>query len=146
MAAKASKENRPSITPDLWVDIVQQLPRDTARTCLSVSRHFHDLALRVVFARVSLSFEAFELQYYPDVVVLRNSDLIYGRQEVQRRRARELLERMANDASLASAIQTLQIHASMSIHVARRHRQRDTGTGEQMTDAAWSGTCHASLS
>ena len=44
----------PSLPTEIWTQIIQRLPAHYQRSCLSVSKLFHDIALQFVFASVTV--------------------------------------------------------------------------------------------
>ncbi|KAH9829837.1 uncharacterized protein C8Q71DRAFT_390099 [Rhodofomes roseus] len=101
------------LPPELWVKIVEGLPRGAARSCLFVNKLFHDVALPTVFARIALSFGAFEAQQAPTEKSLDEPALARLRtlEESRSRRALEILARIAQDQTFAELVRTLQIQA-----------------------------------
>ncbi|KZT64726.1 hypothetical protein DAEQUDRAFT_584693 [Daedalea quercina L-15889] len=113
MTTRRSQEHsaRHGLPPELWVKIIESCPRGRTRTCLSVNKLFHDIALPIVFGRVVLSFGSFEAYQAPLSVTPRVRDWLHGLEQSRTSRALEILERITEDQAFADVIKTLQVRA-----------------------------------
>ncbi|KAH9925771.1 uncharacterized protein B0H18DRAFT_1008165 [Fomitopsis serialis] len=99
------------LPPELWVKIVESLPLDAARTCLSVNKLFHDVALSTVFARIALglgTLEAHDLAPEGFPHIRASLRLV---EERRTRRSLEILERIASDLAFGRVVKSLQVQA-----------------------------------
>jgi hypothetical protein len=71
---------------EIWGIIVEHLPRSSQRSCLSVSRSFHDLAMRPIFSTI-------DLYLHPESHAL------------------DILDRVANDREFAMLVKKLAVVA-----------------------------------
>ncbi|CCM03454.1 uncharacterized protein FIBRA_05587 [Fibroporia radiculosa] len=88
---------------ELWERVVGHLPIDGRRTCLFVSRAFHDHAVRCLFSTVHIFFGAWE-----DYNVSNDAEEVGDTRSIM---SFEILRRIALDGSFAVVIKKVVVHA-----------------------------------
>lgn len=95
-----------SLPPELWQEVIYQLPGSSRRTCLAVSRAFHALAIRLVFADVTISFGAWETWDGEDNIS--DADKL---EDERSARSFDLLYHISVNPQFASVVRNVEIHA-----------------------------------
>ncbi|KZT63443.1 hypothetical protein DAEQUDRAFT_131735 [Daedalea quercina L-15889] len=94
------------LPPELWQEVIFHLSAPSGRTCLSVSRAFHDFAVRLIFAEVTIFFGSWETwegeENIPDADSL---------EDTRSARSFEVLHRIIVDPAFASVIRDMEVHA-----------------------------------
>lgn len=108
------------LPPEVLAHIIHHLPREARRTCLSVSRSFHDLALRAVFSGLTIHFGAWENHYFDEVKwdsCISEEGEAEAESEYQAQASRrnemsaEILHRIMFDPYFANAVKRLEVCA-----------------------------------
>lgn len=97
-----------TLPPELWQEVVCHLPRSSQRACLSVSRAFHALALRLVFTDVTVYFGAWDTW---DAEAEETDQDANALEDERSSRSFDLLHRIIADPLLANSIRELEVHA-----------------------------------
>lgn len=100
-----------SLPPELWQEVFAWIPQDTARACLSVSRSFHGLALRVVFRNITIFFGAWESAEAKESVYQaekREYDVLEDERSAM---SSAILHRISHDPSFAAIVRAVDVHA-----------------------------------
>lgn len=102
--------NYNALPPELWQEVVCHLPRSSQRACLSVSRAFHALTLRLVFTDVTVYFGAWETWDAESEETNQDQDA-EALEDERTSRSFDLLHRITADSLLANSIRELEVHA-----------------------------------
>jgi len=120
-------ERRVSLPPEILAQIIELMPREVRPVCLLLSRIFHDLAVPLVFASVTVEFGAWEYRYHDEADddddneeedeeeeedVECNSSGIPGlANEGRSTRSIDILKHIMDDSNFARIIKKLEVRA-----------------------------------
>ncbi|TFY63500.1 hypothetical protein EVJ58_g3210 [Rhodofomes roseus] len=100
-----------SLPPELWQEVFTWIPQDTARTCLSVSKYFHGLALRVVFRNITIFFGAWESAQAKEEVYQADKHEYDVLEDKRSSMSSAILHRISHDPSFAAIVRAVDVHA-----------------------------------
>jgi len=95
-------------SPEILTQIILLVPRETRRSCLLVSRLFHDLAVTVVFSRITIHFGAWEYWYHNGS---HSSETFRPHENRRATMAADILRRITVDTGFARKLRRLGIIA-----------------------------------
>lgn len=121
MEPTAPDSTHPILPPELWNKILKLLPAVDQRTCLHLSRSFHDATQRLIFSHTKIYMGV------PSVPPWRADEKDASPAELtqmteQAERAQELLRHISHNNEFAHSIRKLTIHAC-----ALRGQSQDVG-------------------
>ena len=93
------------LPPELWINILEQAPRNVQRNCLRVSRALHDLAVPFVFSRVVVQNCEIWDGYWDDKAILEYRAM----KERSWNTAQEFLRHIIDTPMIANAIRTFKM-------------------------------------
>ena len=104
---------------ELWTLVVRNLPHEERRTCLFVSRQLHDIALFILFSRVTLYFGlwrwdehlVWELQPWKASREPWHMEYDVPKVEARTTLTWELLRHISRTPSFATVVKTVSVHA-----------------------------------
>ncbi|KAH9925743.1 uncharacterized protein B0H18DRAFT_1119249 [Fomitopsis serialis] len=99
------------LPPELWQEVFTCLPEDTTRTCLSVSKVFHDISLRFMFRSVTIFFGAWESAEAKEDVYDADKVILDALEDDRSSMSSAILHRIASDPSFAVIVRSIDVHA-----------------------------------
>ncbi|KZT64752.1 hypothetical protein DAEQUDRAFT_814802 [Daedalea quercina L-15889] len=96
---------------EVWQEVFAWLHQDAARTCLSVSKEFHDLASRVVFRKLTVYFGSWESTEASDDVYEAEQEALDALEDRMSSLSSAILHRISHDPTFATIVQSLDVRA-----------------------------------
>ena len=99
------------IPTELWIKIIRELPSHYQRTCLSVSKLFHDISLQFVFAGINVRLSLLTDAYLAHEQFWNEKDTLAGVSTTSQ--SHELLQYIVRSPSsdLAQAVKHVSVRA-----------------------------------
>ncbi|KZT19952.1 hypothetical protein NEOLEDRAFT_1245545 [Neolentinus lepideus HHB14362 ss-1] len=95
---------------ELWYDVITHLSKTDLRSCLGVSRIFHDIALKQTFSSITLYFGGMYLLHTlrPRFVLEKNSEAVEYDEKLYETTL-DILVRLSEDVQFAAVVQSITI-------------------------------------
>ncbi|KAI8992715.1 hypothetical protein BD414DRAFT_481965 [Trametes punicea] len=103
---------------ELWRSIIELLPTNDQRSCLSVCKSLHDIALAFLFSRITIWFGSYQAEWqWSELAVPEEEENDEDRDETTQWRVNvswEILRRITRDVGFASIVRELSVSAHAS--------------------------------